>query len=258
MRVESLSNVPGLTSRPLEIVAIIDLDRMVGGARGLKAYKALSTSVGSKFLVALTGLSLVGFLILHLAGNLLILIGPEKFNSYSHALISNPLVIPAELGLIGLLLLHVFKAVQHVVRGNAARPQPYTKQVWAGGTSRKSIGSATMLVSGLLLLAFLITHLAKLKFGPHYPSTGAGADAEVRDLYRLVAEVFQSPGLVVFYVISMIVIGLHLRHGISSAFQSLGLMTPGWTATILASGLWLAIILSAGFALIPVWVYFAL
>jgi len=222
----------------------------------LKAFKALSTSVGSKFLVALTGLSLVGFLIVHLAGNLLILLGPEKFNNYSHALISNPLVIPAELGLIALLLLHVFKAVQHVVRGKTARPQSYTKQVWAGGPSRKSIGSATMVVSGLLVLVFLITHLAKLKFGPHYPSTGA--DAEVRDLYRLVAEVFQSPGLVVFYVISMIVVGLHLRHGISSAFQSLGLMTPGWTATILSGGLWLAVILAAGFALIPVWVYFAL
>lgn len=229
---------------------------MAGGARGLKAFRALSTSVGSKFLVALTGLSLVGFLILHLAGNLLILIGPEEFNGYSHALISNPLVIPAELGLIGLLLLHVFKAVQHVVRGNTARPQSYTRHVWAGGPSRKSIGSATMLVSGVILLAFLITHLAKLKFGPLYPSTGA--DPEVRDLYRLVAEVFQSPGLVVFYVISMMVVGLHLRHGISSAFQSLGLMTPGWTATILSGGLWLAVILAAGFALIPVWVYFAL
>ena len=65
-----------------------------------KALKALSTSVGSKFLVALTGLALVGFLIVHLAGNLLILLGADKFNSYSHALISNPLVIPAELGLV--------------------------------------------------------------------------------------------------------------------------------------------------------------
>ncbi|MCR4373719.1 MAG: succinate dehydrogenase, partial [Acidobacteria bacterium] len=64
----------------------------------MKALKALSTSVGSKFLVALTGLSLVLFLIGHLAGNLLILLGPDKFNAYGHALITNPLVIPAELG----------------------------------------------------------------------------------------------------------------------------------------------------------------
>jgi succinate dehydrogenase / fumarate reductase cytochrome b subunit len=83
-------------------------------------------------------------------------------------------------------------------------------------------------------------------------------EVDVRDLYRLVVELFQSPGVVVFYVVAMIVTGLHLRHGISSAFQSLGLMTPGWTANVLSAGLWLAILLSAGFALIPVWVYFAL
>lgn len=229
---------------------------MVGGERGLKAWRALSTSVGSKFLVALTGLSLVGFLILHLAGNLLILVGPEKFNNYSHALITNPLVIPAELGLVGLFLLHVFKAIQHVVRGRVARPQSYTKQVWAGGHSRKSFGSATMVISGVIVFVFLISHLATMKFGPHYPS--AGADAEVRDLYRLVVEVYQSPATVVFYVVAMGVVGLHLRHGISSAFQSLGLMSPGWTATILSGGLWLAVALAIGFAVIPVWVYFAL
>ena len=229
---------------------------MMGGAFGLKAWRAFSSSVGSKFLVALTGLSLVGFLILHLAGNLLILAGPDKFNSYSHALISNPLVIPAELGLLALLLLHVFKAVQHVVRGRAARRQGYTKQVWAGGASRKSVGSATMFLSGLILLIFLVIHIGTLKFGANY--TAPGPDQNVRDLYRLVIEVFQSPLVVLFYVVAMIVVGLHLRHGISSAFQSLGLMSPGWTGTILTFGLWLALTLAAGFALIPVWVYFAL
>ena len=231
---------------------------MVGGARGLKALKALSTSVGSKFLVALTGLSLVGFLIVHLAGNLLILLGPENFNHYSDALISNPLVIPAELGLIALLVLHVVKAIQHVVRGRVARPQSYTKQVWAGGPSRKSFGSATMVISGVILLIFLISHIATLKFGAYYPTAATAAEPTMRDLYRLVVEVFQSPCVLVFYVVSMIVIGLHLRHGISSAFQSLGLMTPGWTATILSGGLWLAVVLAFGFGLIPVWVYFVL
>ena len=224
----------------------------------MKAWRVLNTSVGSKFLVALTGLSLVGFLILHLAGNLLILAGPEKFNAYSHALISNPLVIPAELGLIALLLIHVFKAAQHVVRGRVARPQPYTRQVWAGGPSRKSVGSATMFISGVIVLVFLVLHIATLKFGAYYAASpsASGAD-DVRDLYRLVIEVFQSPAVVVFYVVAMVVVGLHLRHGISSAFQSLGMMGPGWTPVILSSGLWLAVILAAGFAVIPVWVYFA-
>lgn len=221
----------------------------------MKALKALNTTTGSKFLVALTGLSLVGFLIAHLAGNLLILLGPDKFNHYSHALISNPLVVPAELGLIALLLLHIGKALQHVMRARTARPVSYTKQVWAGGPSRKSLGSTTMTVSGLVLLAFLITHLATMKFGPFYPASDPDGEPGMRDLYRLVVEVFQSPGLVIFYVVSMVVVGLHLRHGISSAFQSLGLMTPGWTPTILSIGLALAVILAAGFALLPVWVY---
>ncbi len=220
----------------------------------MKALKALGSSVGSKFLVALTGLSLVGFLVVHLAGNLLILLGPEKFNGYSHALISNPLVIPAELGLIGLLLLHIYKALRHVMLGRTARPQPYSRKVWAGGPSRKSWGSTTMAVSGIILLFFLISHIATLKYGAYY----ATADPGERDIYRLVVEVFQSPGMVVFYVVSMAVIGMHLRHGISSAFQSLGLMTPGWTPAILSGGLWLAVLLSAGFALLPVWVYFFL
>jgi len=220
----------------------------------MKALKALSTSVGSKFLVALTGLSLVLFLIGHLAGNLLVLLGPHSFNAYGHALITNPLVIPAELGLIALLLLHMYKALRHVLLGKAARPQPYTMKVWAGGPSRKSLGSTTMALSGIILLIFLVTHIATFKFGPYYPAAEAG----VRDLYQLVVEVFKVPGMAAFYVVAMAVIGLHLRHGISSAFQSLGLMTPGWTSTILSAGLGLAVVLAGGFALIPVWVYFFL
>ncbi len=217
----------------------------------MTALKAFSTSVGSKFLVALTGLSLVGFLIAHLIGNLLLLAGPDTFNAYGHALISNPLVIPAEFGLIGLLLLHIYKALRHVMLGQTARPHPYTKRQWAGGPSRKSWSSTTMAASGIVVLIFLVTHIATFKFGPYYPAAEEG----VRDLYRLVREVFTSPGYVVFYVVAMGVIGMHLRHGISSAFQSLGLMTPGWTATVLSVGLGLAVILASGFALIPVWVY---
>lgn len=220
--------------------------------RGMKVLRALSTTVGTKILLALTGLSLVGFLILHLAGNLLILVGPDKFNAYSDALIKNPLIIPAELGLLAILIVHIIKAIGHVVRGRNARPVGYQKKVWAGGPSRKSWGSTTMAASGIFLLIFLIGHLATFKFGPYYAATEAG----VRDLYRLSVEVFKNPGYVVFYVLAMGVVGLHLRHGISSAFQSLGLMTTGvWTTRLLTLGLTLAVVIAGGFALIPVWVY---
>lgn len=218
----------------------------------MNVLRAFSTTVGTKILVALTGLSLVGFLVIHLAGNLLILLGPEKFNAYSDALIKNPLIIPAELGLLALLILHIIKALSHVIRGRGARPVAYQKKVWAGGTSRKSWASTTMAISGTFLLLFIIGHLLTFKFGPYYPAAEEG----VRDIYRLTVEIFKQPSMVIFYVIAMGIVGMHLRHGISSAFQSLGLMkSPTWTNRLLGAGFTLALIIGGGFALIPVWVY---
>ncbi len=218
----------------------------------MNVLRALSTTVGSKFLVALTGLLLSGFLIGHLAGNLLILVGGDTFNAYGHALITNPLVIPAEMALLVLLLVHMVKAIGHVIRGRNARAEGYQKKVWAGGASRKSWGSTTMALSGIFLLAFLIVHIATFKFGTYY----AVADTGVRDLQRLVIETFKNPLYAAFYVVAMGIIGMHLRHGVSSAFQSLGFMTTNvWTTRLLNLGLALAVIIAGGFALIPVWVY---
>ena len=90
-----------------------------------------SSSIGSKYLIALTGLSLVGFLILHLAGNLLVLVSPDAFNKYSDRLIHNPLLIPAELGLLALFLLHVYKTVRLWFGSRDARPTSYARKKWA-------------------------------------------------------------------------------------------------------------------------------
>jgi len=221
----------------------------------MRVLRGFSTSVGSKLLVALTGTFLVGFLIFHLAGNLLLFFGPESLNEHAHALISNPLIVPAELGLLAIFLLHVFKAVAIVAGNRNARPERYAKKVWARGPSRKSVGSSTMILSGIFLIAFVVLHLGTFKYGPHYQVSGA---TDVRDLYRLMIEVFHRPGYVVFYVISMLIIGLHLRHGVSSAWQSLGLMPASWTNALLRTGLAVAVVITAGFVLIPVWVYFFL
>ena len=218
----------------------------------MKLLQVFNTSVGSKILIALTGLSLAGFLVTHLAGNLLLLLGEDAFNRYSDTLVKNPLIIPAELGLLLLLVVHVVKALRGVARNRAARPVAYEKKVWAGGPSRKTLSSTWMAVSGSLLLLFLVIHLKTFKFGPFYASTEPG----VRDLARLVLEKFHQPGWVAFYVLAMVVVGLHLRHGLSSALQSLGLIPERLTRVVLTAGAALALALAGGFALIPLVVYF--
>ena len=218
----------------------------------MKLLQVFNTSVGSKILIALTGLSIVGFLVTHLAGNLLLLIGSDAFNRYSDTLVKNPLIIPAEIGLLLLLIVHVVKALRGVARNRAARPIGYEKKVWAGGPSRKTLSSTWMAATGSLLLAFLIVHLVTFKFGTYY----AAAEPGVRDLARLVLEKFHQPGWAAFYVISMIVVGLHLRHGISSALQSLGQIPQRLTRVVLTGGAALAIALAGSFALIPLILYF--
>jgi succinate dehydrogenase / fumarate reductase, cytochrome b subunit len=213
--------------------------------------KMFASSVGLKFAIALTGLALVGFLISHLVGNLLFFAGPETYNSYSHKLITNPLLIPAELGLLAIFLIHVYKSVKMFADNQQARPSRYQEKKWAGHTSRKSVASTTMIVSGLVTFAFVILHLKTFKYGPEYLSEGTG----YRDLYRLMAEVFSNPLYVVFYVICMVLIGFHLRHGISSAFQSLGIDHPRYTGRILAIGTAAAIAIAGGFAIIPVVIF---
>jgi succinate dehydrogenase / fumarate reductase, cytochrome b subunit len=217
----------------------------------MRARQAFSSSVGTKILIALTGIALVGFLIVHLAGNLLLFWGPAKFNDHAHSLISNPLVVPAEIGLLAIFLLHVAKALANFFKNRGARSERYETKAWAGGASRKSWASTTMIFSGLLTLIFVPIHLITFKYGPHY----AGAEQGVRDLFRLVVEVFQSPVYVFFYVVSMVVLGMHLRHGVSSSLQSLGLIPARFTRVFLAAGWLLALAVAVGFLSIPVYIY---
>jgi succinate dehydrogenase / fumarate reductase cytochrome b subunit len=217
----------------------------------MKVLQSLSTSTGSKILVALTGLAMVGFLIGHLAGNLLALLGPEQYNGYSHALISNPLLVPVEIGLVAILVMHMGTAISVVVRGRRARPDRYAVRKWAGAPSRKTFSSSTMIVTGTIILAFLLLHLKTFKYGPEYVEGTTG----FRDLHRLMLDVFSNPAYVVFYVICMVLVGMHLRHGLSSSLQSMGLMPASWTGRILRAGALLAVLMAGGFALIPVYIY---
>jgi len=215
--------------------------------------RALSSSVGTKLLMGLTGLALFAYMVLHLAGNALVLAGPDLFNEYSHTLISNPLIVPIELGLLAVFLVHIYKAITMWRANKAARPIGYLKKEPAGHTSRKSLASTTMIASGLLLLVFVIVHVKQFKFGTWYQTV---ASQEIRDLYRTEIEIFQQPLWVLFYVAGTLLVGLHLRHGIASAFQSLGIDHPVYTRRLTAMGIFFAILIGGGLAVIPVWIFF--
>jgi succinate dehydrogenase / fumarate reductase, cytochrome b subunit len=213
----------------------------------------LSSSVGTKILVALTGLGFAAFLVTHLAANLLVLIDPEAYNTYSHKLISNPLIYLAEAGLVALFVTHAFKGVAVTLRNRRARGQGYEVKKRAGHTSRKTLASTTMIVTGVWLLLFTVIHLKTFKFGTWYTTAGPGG--EMRDLSRLVNEVYREPLHVVFYLLSMVVVGMHLSWGLSSAFQSMGLAHPRYNAFVRNAGLAIAIVMALGFALIPAVIY---
>ena len=212
--------------------------------------RLFSSSIGSKLLIALTGLGLFLFLIGHLSGNLLFLLGPTAFNQYSHKLVSNPLVYVAEAGLIAIFLLHIYKTVRLYAGAKGARPVRYARNDWAGGPSRKSWSSTTMIFTGIVVLAFVILHLRKFKFGTWYETPDG-----IRDLYRLQVEIFSSPGYVAFYMVAMAVIGFHLWHGVPSIAQSLGIDHPKHTPRILWIGRALAVLIAGGFFILPLYTY---
>jgi len=205
-----------------------------------------------KILIGATGLALFLYLIIHIVGNLLVFAGPAFFNKYAYTLESNPLIPVIEIGLLLIFLIHVYKTVRMFLGNQQARPVRYQQKRFAGRPSRKTIASSTMIVSGLWLLLFIIVHVKAFRYGVEYEWPAGG-----RDLYRLELENFRNPLMVAFYVVSMVIVGSHLWHGASSAFQSLGLDNRRWTPKILVAGKVIAVLIAGGFILIALWAYFS-
>jgi succinate dehydrogenase / fumarate reductase cytochrome b subunit len=213
--------------------------------------RAFDSSVGSKILIGITGFALFFYLLIHIAGNLMVFGGRAFFNNYAQALESNPLIPVIEIGLLLIFLLHIYKTIRMFLQNQAARPVKYVKKKSAGYTSRKTFASSTMIASGLWLLLFIVIHVKAFKYGAHYESPEGMAD-----LYRVEMETFSNPLMVLFYVLSMFVVGSHLFHGASSSLQSLGLTHPRWTPRVLLLGKILAIGIAGGFIIIALWAHF--
>ena len=215
--------------------------------------KALTSSVGKKFLMALTGLGLVVFTILHLAGNLLLYKKDAAiFNAYDEKLHTFPnLVVVAEIGLVVLFGLHILSGILVSIKNKAARPVGYSETKSKGGPSRSNVSSKNMIITGSILLAFLILHLWQFRF-----EGAATSKAMEENLYLMVYTTFKNPLYVAIYMFSMILLGLHLRHGFWSAFQSIGAMNARIDKPITILGYVLAILLAVGFLGIPLWLFF--
>jgi succinate dehydrogenase / fumarate reductase cytochrome b subunit len=214
--------------------------------------RALESSVGTKLLIGATGLGLVLYLLTHIAGNALVLLGPAVYNQYAHTLTSNPLLPVIEIGLALVFVVHIYKTIRNWAANRRARPAPYAVKRPAGPPSRKSLASSTMILSGLWLFVFLILHVKAFRFGLDY-MTPEG----LRDLYRIEMEIFANPLTVAFYVVSMLLVGSHFWHGFASAFQSLGFDDARWTPRLLAGGKVLAVVIAGGFIVITLWAHLA-
>jgi len=212
--------------------------------------RVFSSSVGTKILIGVTGLALVLYLAIHIAGNAMVFFGPSVFNQYANTLESNPLIPVIEIGLLLIFLIHVYKTVTMFLANQQARPVSYHEKKYAGPPSRKTLASSTMIVSGLWLLIFIVVHVKAFRYGVEYEWAEGG-----RDLYRLEMDNFHNPLVVAFYVVSMLIVGSHLWHGFSSAFQSLGADNPRWTPRVLLAGKAFAVVVAGGFIVIALWAH---
>lgn len=209
----------------------------------------LNSTLGKKILVGLSGLFLIGFLVVHLAGNLLLYAGPEAYDEYAEALHANSLLPFAEVGLFALFLAHIVLAGYLYGKSRAARPERYAVQGTKQGKPRIA-PSKTMIVSGVVVLVFLVKHLIDMRFS--FLFEPARPDDSMSEALRTIA-VLEDPVSAVLYFVGSLLLGYHLNHGFQSAFQSLGLNHPKFSPIIRTIGLIFAVVVAVGFASFPVW-----
>lgn len=229
-------------------------------ARSTRVLSMLGSPVGRKVLTGLTGIGLAVFVLLHMIGNLgYFSSDPETYNKYSDFLVgTGPLLIILEILLLATFVIHAYWGLQIYVSKRQARAHGYAKYESAGRPSLQSLSSRTMIFTGIVLLVFTVIHLFTFKYGPGvsegYVVTVDGE--QMRDLKRLVTERFQSPLYAFGYPLVMLLLGFHLRHGVWSALQSLGAMSPRLTPVIYTVGTLLAILIAVGFLILPLYIYF--
>lgn len=212
--------------------------------------KLLTSSIGLKMMMGISGLVMVGFAFGHLAGNLQVFIGKEAFNTYAHFLKSIPeLLWPVRIFLIACLLIHFGTGFKLRRMNKSARPQGYH----AESTVTASLASRTMLQTGLVIFIFIILHLLHFTFGSLQPEFyGIMDDKNRMDVYAMLIHGFQDPLYSLIYIFGMICLGTHLSHAIGSMVKTAGFWGPQFTPAIDRISLVAGWGLALGFISIPV------
>jgi succinate dehydrogenase / fumarate reductase, cytochrome b subunit len=219
-----------------------------------------TSSLGKKYIMALTGAALFAFVIGHLVGNLQVFGPPELINAYAHFLKSKPgLIWGARLGLLAVVGLHIASAVTLAQMNKAARPEPYAGKSAYGSTPQ----SRYMLVSGLVILAFVVYHLAHftallpgINGVGNFKALKADLHGEsVADVYAMLVLGFQVWWVVLFYLVAQGLLFAHLSHGLASMFQSLGFRDHVWWPRIQGFAKIASIAIFVGYAAIPLGIF---
>jgi len=218
-----------------------------------KIFKFATSTLGRKYIMGLTGFGLVGFIVIHMLGNLQIFLGQEVLNQYAVLLKSSAEVLWGfRIALLGMIFLHIAAAVSLVIDNRKARPVGYVDK----STVQASYASRTMKYSGIIVLAFAVYHIlhftAKVTH-PNYHEMKAPLDGKmVPDVYGMVVHGFSNPWISLFYIISVGLLCMHMSHGVSSMFQSLGLMTRNNEGLLKLSAKGLSVAIFLGMSSVPV------
>jgi succinate dehydrogenase / fumarate reductase cytochrome b subunit len=211
--------------------------------------KFLNSSIGKKFMMAVTGSFLLIFLIIHLVGNITLFFGPGAFNGYVSALdVVKPLIRVIEVVLLAAFVLHIFNGLKLWLENKRARGTTYKVN---GSKENSTIFSRTMAISGSIILIFLVSHLATFfwRFNVHDPM----GLATQHQYYDVVVYFFNIWWYSILYVVAMLFLGYHLNHGFQSAFQTFGWNHNRYFPTIKIIGTIYAIIMALGFASMPIY-----
>lgn len=217
--------------------------------------KFLTSSIGRKLIMSLTGLFLTLFLAVHLAGNLQLLIDDkgETFNIYAYIMTHNPLIKLIAYGNYFFIVVHAIQGIMIALKNRSAKGSRYAVST----NENASWASKNMALLGSLILAFIFIHMGdfwfKMKFTDQLPMLSYdGFDHQVKDLYTQVVTSFSQWWLVLIYLLGLLVLAFHLKHGFQSAFQTLGLNHKKYTPFIQSFGNIFSILVPLGFAIIPI------